>query len=309
MNDLLILGTDTDAGKTTFALLWLAAFAEAYEYWKPVETGESDTERVRQLVPAASVHAPLARFRDAVAPPLAARREGGAVPPAQVIAAAKPAPGQLGRGLLIETSGSPLSPLNETELQIALVQRLAAPAVLVSSSSVGAVGRTLQTLQALAACAVQPAAVVILGRPDNFAAEQIDRHGPGPRVFSLWGPTVWDRASVAHAAREQFAALEAIRSCLAAVTACGRQNAGDLLERDQRHVWHPYSSLREPDPLLVTVAAQDEFICLADGRRVIDAISSWWTILHGHRHPVLTAALSHAARSFDHVPFAGITAA
>ena len=37
MSDLIILGTDTDAGKTTFALLWLAAFGE-YGYWKPVET-------------------------------------------------------------------------------------------------------------------------------------------------------------------------------------------------------------------------------------------------------------------------------
>src|SRR5262249_10144139 len=38
-----------------------------------------------------------------------------------------------------------------------------------------------------------------------------------------------------------------------------------------------------------------------------DAISSWWTILHGHRHPVLMAALRSAAESFDHVHFAGVT--
>src|SRR5262249_25560942 len=83
ITDLLILRTDTDAGKTTFALLWLAAFADNYEYWKPLETGESDTERVRSLVPAATVHEPLARFRQAVAPLLAARTEGGTIPPAE----------------------------------------------------------------------------------------------------------------------------------------------------------------------------------------------------------------------------------
>src|SRR5262249_5852405 len=98
-----------------------------------------------------------------------------------------------------------------------------------------------------------------------------------------------------------------IRSCLAAAAAGRGHEVGDLLERDRRHVWHPYSSLREPDAPLVSVAAQDEFICLADGRRVIDAISSWWTILHGHRHPVLMAALDEAALSFDHVHFAGLT--
>src|SRR5215472_15419385 len=103
MTDFLILGTDTDAGKTTLALLWLAAFPERYEYWKPVETGDSDTDRVRRLVPAASVHAPLVRFRDAIAPPLAARREGKDVPLARAIAAAKPGPYHVGRGMLVET--------------------------------------------------------------------------------------------------------------------------------------------------------------------------------------------------------------
>jgi adenosylmethionine-8-amino-7-oxononanoate aminotransferase len=307
MIDLLVLGTDTDAGKTTFALLWLAAFSHEYEYWKPVETGDSDTDRVRQLVPAASVHPPLARFRDAVAPLLAARREGAEVPPARAIAAAKPAPRDSGRGLLIETFGGPLSPLNETELQVGLVQALAVPAVLLSPSSVGAIGRTLQALQALEGHRVQLAAIVLMGPPDAFAAEQIARHWPGARVFALSAPAVWDADGIACAAREQRAVLAAIRSCLQPAAPDRGHEVGDLLERDRRHVWHPYTSLREPDPPLVGVGAQDEFLCLADGRRVIDAISSWWTILHGHRHPVLMAALREAAQAFDHVHFAGVT--
>jgi adenosylmethionine-8-amino-7-oxononanoate aminotransferase len=307
MTDLLILGTDTDAGKTTLALLWLAAFPADYEYWKPVETGDSDTERVRRLVPTASVHAPLARFREAVAPALAARREGGAVPPAGAIARARPDPRSPGRRLLVETFGSPLSPLNEAELQVALVKELAVPAVLVTSSAIGAVGRTLQALRALATYAVRPSAVVLMGRHDEYAAEQLARHWPGEGVFSLQGPAAWDVEGVARAAREQNGALTAIRSCLAAGEAGRPQGVGDLLERDRRHVWHPYTSLCDPDPPLVSTAAQEEFICLADGRRVIDAISSWWTILHGHRHPALMAALSEAAQSFDHVHFAGLT--
>jgi adenosylmethionine-8-amino-7-oxononanoate aminotransferase len=307
MSDLLILGTDTDAGKTTFALLWLTAFADAYEYWKPVETGDSDTERVKRLVPRASVHAPLVRFRHAVAPPLAARLEGGKVPSAGTIAAARPTPGQAGRGLLIETFGSPLSPLNEAELQMAFVQSLAMPAALVSSSLVGAIGRTLQGLKALAAYAIQPAAVVLVGQPDDYAAEQIARHWPAARVFALEPPAVWDVEGIARAAQEQCAVLETMHSCIAAAAAGRREEIGKLLDRDQRYVWHPYSPLRPPDSPLVSVGAQDEYLWLADGRRVIDGISSWWTILHGHRHPVLMAALSEAAQSFDHVHFAGVT--
>ncbi len=306
MTDLLILGTDTDAGKTTFALLWLAALGDAYEYWKPVESGASDSERVKELVPAAWVHPPLARFQHAVAPSLAARLEGGTVPSAGTIAAGKPAPHHAGRHLLMETFGSPLSPLNETELQIVSVRLLAVPTVLVASSAVGAIGRTLQCLKALANYAVRPAAVVLMGPPDEFAAEQIARHWPTVRVFGLQPPASWDVAGVARAAQEQRAVLETIRSCLA-VAVRPQQEISELLERDGRYVWHPYSSLRPADAPLVTVAAQDEFLWLADGRRVIDGISSWWTILHGHRHPVLMAALSEAAQSFDHVHFAGLT--
>src|SRR5262249_2647787 len=65
--------------------------------------------------------------------------------------------------------------------------------------------------------------------------------------------------------------------------------------------------LRDPDAPLACVGAQDELLYLADGRRVIDGISSWWTILHGHRYPPLMAALREASAAFDHVHFAGVT--
>src|SRR5207244_5607437 len=41
--------------------------------------------------------------------------------------------------------------------------------------------------------------------------------------------------------------------------------------------------------------------------QLIDGISSWWTILHGHRHPPLMQALAEAAKKTDHVLFAGVT--
>jgi adenosylmethionine-8-amino-7-oxononanoate aminotransferase len=65
--------------------------------------------------------------------------------------------------------------------------------------------------------------------------------------------------------------------------------------------------LRDPATPLPCVAAEDEFLILADGRRIIDGISSWWTILHGHGHPVLMQALADASRQIDHVLFAGAT--
>ena len=46
---------------------------------------------------------------------------------------------------------------------------------------------------------------------------------------------------------------------------------------------------------------------LADGRRLLDAISSWWTILHGHARPELIEAMTRQAQQLDHVLFAGFT--
>lgn len=311
---LVVLGTDTDAGKTTFSLLWLAAFADRWDYWKPLETGDSDSEAVLRLVPSAVVHPPLARFRDPVAPPLAARREGRVCPTAADLVAATPAPSEPGRGLLIETFGSPLSPLNEIELQIELVQRCEGLCVLVTSSAVGAVGRTLQALDALAGYEVWPAVVALVGPRDEYAAAEIGKHRPGVRVVGLTPPGTWDVQGVEGAARDQRGELEAVLAVVSPAPGGGPlggaaakpRAALNLLDDDRRFVWHPYTSLRAADPLPV-VAARDEFLVLADGRRLVDAVSSWWTTLHGHRHPLLMAALRDAAERIDHVLFAGVT--
>jgi adenosylmethionine-8-amino-7-oxononanoate aminotransferase len=81
----------------------------------------------------------------------------------------------------------------------------------------------------------------------------------------------------------------------------------DLVERDARVCWHPYTQHRlERDPLPV-VGARGAWLELADGRRVLDAISSWWACLHGHGHPRIADAIARQARTLDHVLFAGAT--
>jgi adenosylmethionine-8-amino-7-oxononanoate transaminase/dethiobiotin synthase len=303
MTDFIILGTDTDAGKTTFALLWLARFAEQCAYWKPVETGPSDAARVAELVPVALVHPPTARFRTSVAPPLAARLEGAQVPSARAIAACYPRILNEKRCLVIETFGGPFSPLNETELQLTLIHQLGVPCVLVSSTRLGAIGRTLQCLTALRAEDIHPAAVVLLGERDSFASEQVRKYGDLTGI-TLEPPEEWTIAAVSASAHAQAAELDRLHAALAPP----RQNAAaTLMAEDRRCVWHPYTALLDADEPLVCIGAQDEFLELADGRRVIDAISSWWTILHGHRHPPLMQALAEAARRIDHVLFAGVT--
>jgi len=303
MSDLVVLGTDTDAGKTTFALLWLTAFGGEFAYWKPVESGESDTAVIRRLVPKSIVHEPLARFLEPVAPPLAARHEGRSIPAAAEIAAAKP---QSDWPLLIETFGGPLSPLNESQLQIELIRRLGSACVLVTSSAVGAVGRALATWRTLRADGVDVRAIVLIGPHDEYAEEQIQKHGGIP-TRGLRAPQIWDTPLIEASVAEQQAVLDELFLLVTQAPTEPRGLSDNLLARDRRHVWHPYTSLRDLAQPLPVVAAYDEFLELADGRRVIDGISSWWTILHGHRQPRLMDALRRAAEQIDHVHFAGVT--
>jgi adenosylmethionine-8-amino-7-oxononanoate aminotransferase len=81
----------------------------------------------------------------------------------------------------------------------------------------------------------------------------------------------------------------------------------DLVARDRATVWHPYATVVEPFPLFAVVAAQGTRLTLADGRELVDGMSSWWAAIHGYRHPVLDAAAHEQVDRFAHVMFGGLT--
>jgi adenosylmethionine-8-amino-7-oxononanoate aminotransferase len=66
-------------------------------------------------------------------------------------------------------------------------------------------------------------------------------------------------------------------------------------------VWHPFTQLRGFEPLGEVVAAEGAWLHLADGRRLLDGISSWWVTLHGHARPEIAAAVAAQAARLDQV--------
>ncbi|MFX0594905.1 adenosylmethionine--8-amino-7-oxononanoate transaminase [Melissospora conviva] len=81
----------------------------------------------------------------------------------------------------------------------------------------------------------------------------------------------------------------------------------ELLAADRRHVWHPYAPMPgTADPYLVAEAAGVR-LRLADGRELVDGMSSWWAAVHGYRHPVLDAAVTAQLGRMSHVMFGGLT--
>ncbi|MDI4663479.1 adenosylmethionine--8-amino-7-oxononanoate transaminase [Xanthobacter autotrophicus] len=72
-------------------------------------------------------------------------------------------------------------------------------------------------------------------------------------------------------------------------------------------VWHPFTQhALAPEPAMV-VRGDGAWLETATGARILDAISSWWVITHGHCHPRIVAAIAGQAGQLDQVIFAGHT--
>ncbi|MBK8012932.1 MAG: adenosylmethionine--8-amino-7-oxononanoate transaminase [Deltaproteobacteria bacterium] len=72
-------------------------------------------------------------------------------------------------------------------------------------------------------------------------------------------------------------------------------------------VWHPFTQHATASAPVLTARGEGAFLVTAEGRRIFDAISSWWVITHGHCHPRIVAAIQAQAEKLDQVIFAGFT--
>ena len=82
--------------------------------------------------------------------------------------------------------------------------------------------------------------------------------------------------------------------------------APDWIELDRRHVWHPYTQALTAPPPLPVLKAEGVWLHTADGRKVLDGISSWWVNIHGHSHPRLLRAIREQGEALAQVVFAGL---
>ncbi|RWG00196.1 MAG: aminotransferase class III-fold pyridoxal phosphate-dependent enzyme, partial [Mesorhizobium sp.] len=75
----------------------------------------------------------------------------------------------------------------------------------------------------------------------------------------------------------------------------------------QSRVWHPFTQHALEPSIPEIVLTEGAYLHKADGSRILDAISSWWVVTHGHRHPRIMKAIETTASNLDQIIFAGFT--
>ena len=81
----------------------------------------------------------------------------------------------------------------------------------------------------------------------------------------------------------------------------------ELQAADRATIWHPYSSATGAAAALPVTDAAGVHLQLADGRRLLDGMSSWWCAIHGYNHPALNRAVRDQLGRMSHVMFGGLT--
>jgi adenosylmethionine---8-amino-7-oxononanoate aminotransferase len=81
----------------------------------------------------------------------------------------------------------------------------------------------------------------------------------------------------------------------------------NLSARDQQVIWHPYTQMQLSQPPVAIVKGEGAYLFSDDGKKYIDAVSSWWVNLHGHAHPYIAKRVSEQLTQLEHVIFAGFS--
>lgn len=192
--------------------------------------------------------------------------------------------------VLVESAGGLMVPLDETTLTIDVAAREKWPLVLVTNGALGSINHTILSLEAALARGMEIDRVVYNWSPG--VPPEIDEDTP--KAIERWLAQHGVEAPVVRFGEYRLPSI---------ANGCERE----LLAYDRAHVWHPYASLKNPPPVRMAVESGGVEITTSEGRRLVDAVSSWWCAAHGHNHPAIVEAMRRQGERLSHVMFGGFT--
>ncbi|GFK92494.1 Adenosylmethionine-8-amino-7-oxononanoate aminotransferase [Fundidesulfovibrio magnetotacticus] len=322
MNGYFVTGTDTGVGKTVLSALLCRALGA--DYFKPFQTGQdSDTSEAARLAGLGPerLHPPACVLPAPLAPSQAAELAGVRLDIHQVRL-----PGTA-RPLVVEGAGGALVPVAPGQDMAALMARLGLPVLVAARSGLGTINHTLLTLEALRLRGIEVAGVALIGEPDARNRRDIEKLGRvrvvlelprldplTPEALAPWAARlelpVTVRADGALVRSRDDGVVDAAMPAPGLPEPDDRQTRApgpDVLEMDRRHVWHPFTQAGTAPPPMQALRGQGARLFTADGRELLDMVSSWWVTCHGHAHPAVVRAVAGQAARLEQALFADFT--
>ncbi len=184
-----VSGIGTDVGKSVVS----AAIVEATgaDYWKPVQTGDKDTDFVSSLVTRPfRLHPAIYTFQKPASPHVAAALENAVIQPEKILLP------ETENNLVVEGAGGVLVPLNDKFLVIDFIQQLNIPVVLVSRNYLGSINHTLLSIEALRQRNIKLLGVVFNGTPNEATEKAILQFGNTQKLGSIAEEDTIDKATI-----------------------------------------------------------------------------------------------------------------
>jgi dethiobiotin synthetase len=178
-----ITGTDTGVGKTLVSAILLSGLQGTY--WKPVQSGtitQTDTDWVKSVtgLPSEKFCDETYKLTQPLSPHASAKIDG-----VHISLEAFRLPGGAARPLIVEGAGGLMVPLNENDLMIDLMEKLALPVVLVARSGLGTINHTMLSLGALRTRNIEVLGIIMNGEPNPSNRAALEQYGRTPVIAEI----------------------------------------------------------------------------------------------------------------------------
>lgn len=312
---LFITGTDTEVGKTFISGLLMEALLEnghqTVGYFKPIECGSEafDSDVIADRFGGRIVMAPsVYRLKAPIVPVKAAQLENQEINLSYIMSRFSDFKQKHPADYwLVEGVGGVDVPLAPGTSLIDLMVALAAPTLVVVRAQLGAINHTLLTLARLKAANLKVSALIVNGDDSLYLKETLESQTDLPIISIPTLPNLSDRKSMKGFARKMLPIEYLAMLFPKKENEHSNSELIELSKIDERVLWHPFTQHQTAPKNQVVESAKGAHLYLADGSKIIDAISSWWVNLHGHAHPEIVAAIASQGAQLEHTLFAGFT--